>query len=623
LGLVIFVGLDDQRFVPKVSRGAKHKPTRVKPEELKSRVLGLLAEGLTVREAMVKVDRSTETYKWWRKTDQSFCESVDRLRVRQAGLAVDSDPGDFAEFRKTYLGMDTFPHQWQWVDVLEGRVPRELHPTMTYAQGRGTRIVINTPPFHAKSATLTIDYTVYRICKDPNVKIILISESRDMARKMLVAIKERLTNPKYEKMHTAFGPAGGFKVGAASWTQDLIYVGNRDSAEKDPTVEVLGIGSQIYGARADLIIMDDCVTLKTARTQGQTDKVIQYIDQEVSSRLGPKGILLMVGTRVSQGDVYARFIRRDDDKGDESRRVWTYFAQPAVLDYADSPDEWNTLWPYLWDGPALSVRKDEVDASTWNLVYQQQQVAEDATFPEEAVMACRYMGNVGPVAESVRPNGMQGLYVVAGLDPAGAGYTAIVVLAVDRKTKRRYLLDCINQRGMTPLQLREHVRNVVSKYSPKEWRIEKNGLQTHISQDPELRQLIMGSGGRIVEHHTNSNKWDPSFGVMSLAPLFLSALETPPNPGILIPDNGHHKGVLALIDQLITWMPDDQKSKTDLVMALWFADLGCRKWIQTTGLQTHRENKFTNRSQLSRRTVINLDNYYEQALAQQPDYSVF
>jgi hypothetical protein len=595
-------------YVPANRRGKSGQ--RVAVQDLKRQVLASLAEGMAVRPAMAKVGRAEATYKDWRKTDKSFADDVDRLRGRMAGIIQENTATrDFPEFRLKYFGLETFEHQHQWLDVIEGKEPRNLDPAMTFVPGRRTRVLINTPPFHAKSATITIDYVVYRICMDPNIRVIIVSESRDMARKMLHAIKERLTHPKYEELHKDYGPAGGFKIGSSSWTQDLIYVGNKDPEQKDPTVEVLGIGSQIYGARADLIIMDDCATLKTARTAGQTEKIIQYIDQEVSSRLGPEGQLLLVGTRVTSADLYARFLKRDQDKNEAHKRVWSYLAQPAVLEYNDDPAQWRTLWPFFWDGEALSTRRDEVDSTTWNLVYMQQQVAEDATFPEEAVTACKYAGTVGPLSDRVRPGGMEGLYVVAGLDPAGAGYTAIIVLGIDRKTKRRYVLDAINRRGMTPLQLRQHVASVCERYRPREWRIEKNGLQTHISQDPELRQLIMNTGGRIVEHHTNTNKWDPSFGVMSLAPLFLGALETPPNPLILIPDNGHHKGIMALLDQLITWEPET-KSKTDLVMALWFADLGCRKWIDGVGQKTHVDNKWTNRQQYSSRRVINLDEYY-------------
>lgn len=575
-------------------------------EMIRNKVIDFIASGMTVRAAMAQVDRSEDTYRQWRMRYPDFANRIDRMRARALGKEEAKQVPPFDEFRKTYLEVDTFPHQLQWFDILEGNDPRDLHPAMTYVKGRPTRVLINTPPYHAKTATLTVDYTVWRICQDPNVKVIIISESRDMARKMLQAIKERLTHPRYQKMHYDFGPAEGYRVGSASWTQELIYVGNRDSGEKDPTVEVLGVGSQIYGARADLILMDDCVTLKTARTIGQREKVIQWVDQEVSSRLGPTGKLVVVGTRVSSNDVYNQLLKRDLDRED-SRRVWTYLAQPAVLEYGDTPEEWETLWPFLWNGVSLAIRRDEVDVTTWNLVYQQQQVAEDSTFPEEAVDGCRYMGNVGPLqAPRPRKDGMAGLQVIVGVDPAGSGFTAIVVLGVDRATQMRYVLEVVNHRGLTPHGLREHIRRISQKYKPNEWRIEKNGLQTMISQDDEIRKIVHTYGARLVEHHTGGNKWDSDFGVASMAPLFLGATETPPRPGILIPDNGTHKGVKAMIDQLVTWEPGTN-GKTDIVMALWFADLGARKMLEQGRSNTHAPNRWLTRGQKAHRQVINID----------------
>ncbi len=81
-----------------------------------------------------------------------------------------------------------------------------------------------------------------------------------MARKFLSAIKTRLSHPNWTKLQVAFGPQGGYKADSNTWSADMIYLGSgRDSGEKDPTVQALGFGSQIYGARADLIILDDVV----------------------------------------------------------------------------------------------------------------------------------------------------------------------------------------------------------------------------------------------------------------------------------------------------------------------------------------------------------------------------
>ena len=589
---------------------------RVPKEDItkaKAKALAHLADGLTVRDAMSKVDRTVATYDQWRVRDPDFKVATERLRARQSGKANRPELGDFGEWREKYIGMKTYPHMWQWVDVLEGREPRLLTDDQTYVKGRAQRIIINTPPFHAKSTTITMDWVTYQVCKNPNVRIIIISENRDMALKFLTGIKDRLTNPRYDQMHYDFGPVGGFKVGSASWKQNLIYVGNRDSVEKDPTVEVLGIGSQIYGARADFILMDDCVTLKTARTKGQREKLVEFIDQDVSSRLGPQGKLLLIGTRVSPNDVYMTMLTRREG-------VWTYLGQPAVKEFADDPAEWITLWPetidpesgeltQMWDGHALAIRRDEIEARTWNLVYQQQQISEDSVFPEEAVQGCLYLGNVGPLQEGgIRPMGMSGMYVVAGLDPATpAGFSAIVVLAVDKLTKVRYVLDVINER-MTPYVMRERIKSTTQRYRPAEWRIEKNGLNQMVSQDHEIRNNLFEMGSRVVEHNTQTNKWDADFGVASLATMFLGALEVPKRALIAIPNNNTHKGVRALVDQLVTWSPETA-GKTDVLMALWFADLGCRKVLDAGNIQPFQRNRWLTDGQRDSRRVVNLEEY--------------
>jgi hypothetical protein len=43
-----------------------------------------------------------------------------------------------------------------------------------------------------------------------------------------------------------------------------LVTSSRESSEKDPNIEAVGIGGQIYGKRADMIIVDDAVTLKNA-----------------------------------------------------------------------------------------------------------------------------------------------------------------------------------------------------------------------------------------------------------------------------------------------------------------------------------------------------------------------
>ena len=251
------------------------------------------------------------------------------------------------------------------------------------------------------------------------------------------------------------------------------------------------------------------------------------------------------------------------------------------------------------------------DLKKFRLVYQQIADPEDATFPAPAVEGCTVGYLPGSIPNWLRPNGMQGLYTIGGLDPAGSGYTAMIVLGVDKSTKVRYIIDAINQKGMKPHDLRATVLALTLKYKINEWRIEKNGLQTLISQDAELRASLLQAGARVIEHHTGINKWDPDFGVASMAPLFLGALEVPKKNLITLPSGGRGaRAMRELHEQLVTWEPETSQ-KTDLVMALWFAELGARKIVKNSTAQ-YAQNRWATRGQIARRSVVNLSDWMEQ-----------
>jgi hypothetical protein len=600
-------------------------------EAVKKQILDFLAKGYTVQKACDAVSRSVKSYEYYRRTDPQFAAAVDRLRsLHQRGELLDRPAvGEFAEFSEKFLGAQIFTHQQHWVDLLESREPTEVHPSITYEKGEDDLLIVNTPPEHAKSTTVTVNYVTYRIAQNPNVRIIVVSKTQAMARKFLFAIKSRLTHPKYQDLQLAFGPAGGYEKGAEAWTQDMIYLSGeaRDSGEKDPTVQALGVRGHIYGARADLIIMDDCVDNTNAH---EYEKQIDWLQSEVLSRLSPGGKLLVIGTRLRPRDLYSEL--RDPARYPEERSPWTYFAQPAVLEFHDEPADWVTLWPKTnvpevgatgpiepdenglydkWNGLNLSKKRSRMSPRVWAMVYQQQQVHDDAVFTAEAVkgVVCgsRQAGLIPRGMPGVRPEGMDGLTVVAGLDPAMAGYTAAVAVGLDISTQKRYLLDVSNVQGMTPDAIRELIRSWTVKYNILEWRIEKNAFQAMLTQDREVREFLSGRGCVLREHHTGANKWDSDFGVASLTTLFSGWQDG--RALIELPSSHGSEGVKALVEQLITWYPDAPKAqKTDTVMATWFAELACRDRIQavTNYQRSHVRNPFLTQWDRTQQSSVNL-----------------
>ncbi|MFD6250570.1 phage terminase large subunit family protein, partial [Streptomyces roseolus] len=518
-------------------------------QEKKQTIIATVRMGRTIEEGCRQAGVSRKTHEYYRKSDPDYRDLIDRaLQAKAEGAeAARKEVPDFPDFCARYLDTQLAAHHLQWYDLLEGRPPRDLHPAQRYIQGDPDTILVNTPPEHAKSTVITTNYVVWRICQDPSIRVLIISKTQSLAAKFLFQIKQRLAESKsYAELQRDFGPPGGWAEGASSWTNTQIRVAGVDSGEKDYTVEAVGLGGQIYGTRTDLVIMDDCVDNTNHQ---QFEAQIDWIQNIVGSRVADMGgRMLLVGTRMATVDLYSEILQ--PKYYSDGKSPWTYLTQPAVLKFADDPKDWVTLWPETnrppvskaarnqamkegwprngmwpaWPGPALARKRSRMAPRNWSMVYMQDQVADDAVFRQEDVQGCvdraRYPGRMFDGQSDHRRYGMDGLTVVAGLDPAAAGCTAMVVVGLDRRTGQRWVLDVINERGMPPHRMRDEIKRLTERYGIQEWRIEKNAYQASITQDAEIRTYLNARGCLLTPHHTNSNKWDSDFGVASMATLF-------------------------------------------------------------------------------------------------------
>jgi hypothetical protein len=306
---------------------------------------------------------------------------------------------------------------------------------------------------------------------------------------------------------------------------------------------------------------------------------------------------------------------------------------PALLKTDENPDNWETLWPYSdapfdgqadedkvpdtglyprWNGRNLYNERQSMDASTWALIYQQQDISDDAIFDpvcvRGAIDGMRKAGRLAPGSPG-HPRDLNGFTFVCGLDPAMVGDTAAICYAIDRISHKRYIVDAIKITRPTPAQIRQLIIDWTNVYMPAEWVVERNAFQSFLTQDEGIRQFLATKGILLKEHHTGNNKWDTGFGVASMSTLF----------GTKQQDGKHHRdniihlpsdqteNIKALIEQLITWSPTT-KGKTDMVMALWFCEIRAREMLNT-GLHTrhHMSNPFLSRSELGKRVVVNID----------------
>ena len=620
------------------TRGRKPGIQNISKAEAQEKMLLLLEQGATITAAMAAVGRNDVTFRQWSMQDPEFKERADKARLSGKGVKADlKELKDisFPDFCEQFLDTKMFPHQLNWLDLIDGVEPRWMPAGMTYEPNDPDRVLINVPPEHAKSTTITTNYVTYRIVTNPNIRVIIVSKTQGMARKFLGAIKTRLSHPAYTKLQVAFGPNGGYKADATQWQADMIYLGTgRDSGEKDPTVQALGIGSQIYGARADLIIVDDAVMGSNAH---EWEKQMDWLQKEVITRLGRHGKLIIVGTRVAPIDLYKML--RDPGQWSGGKSPFTYAAMPAVLEFDENPKNWKTLWAKSdqqeneldepdedglfpkWDGPSLFTRRSEVAPSVWAMVYQQEDVQEDSIFSPLCVQSSvNGMRKRGPLkaGNPGHPKHLESTYTVMGLDPAMAGATGAVICTYNRADGKIYVLDAVNMTEPTPAKIQNLIEDWVEKYRPQEVRIEINAHQKAYALDENLRSFLAQYGCQLNSHFTGKNKWDTSFGVASMAMLFGNARDGrfQDNNIIELPSNEGSEGLKTLVQELITWKPDT-KNPTDCVMALWFAIIRIRELMQQSSrVGQYQTNRWATRAQMSSRGSLNLDEAFAEQWAQ-------
>ena len=504
-----------------------------------------------------------------------------RINISPLGLDEKRRVGTFEEFDQRYFG------HWVCPDCDKHHEMPQFHRDMAEAcHSEAHRVLINLPPYHSKSTNVTVKDTIYSLVKNPNLRTLIVSKSLPFARTFLHSINELLCNTDlYEgaggnliEDWGPFKPEGSQSV----WNQEAIYVAGRQTAEKDPTVQVLGVGAQIYGRRADVIKFDDVATLDNQRNPDRVAAMLEWIDKEALSRIGKKGKAIWVGTRVSPGDIYSSLANRPGYK---------------VLRYSCIQDDTNeeVLWPDHFPYDQALIHRSEMRPADFQLVYQNVDIPGlGASFTQEMLDVCKDTSRtVGHYESDWR--------LIAGLDPAGgnkdSGYTAFSLIGVDLRTGKRFLVDQVAVKSMKAPQMKDQIISWTERYPLFEWRVENNGLQSQLVQyNTEIIQYLAKKGVRVVPHTTHKNKWDPQFGVESLAPLMTAEMFSIPwgNAPTC-------KMFQPVIEEFVSF---PMGMLSDRVMSTWFADLGCRDLLDRAHLPLFNERmKVPNRVRRRRHVV--------------------
>jgi hypothetical protein len=476
--------------------------------------------------------------------------------------------GSFEDFEENYFGALICPDC-----EVHHETPAFHNEIIDAIESGHPRIVVNLPPYHSKSTLVTVKHTVYDIARNPNSRTIIVSKSGGFAKTFLRSIKDWLSEPDLYRntKRNLIDDWGPFMPEQGGWSEYEIFVQNRsfdDGVQAGPTVLSMGYGGQLYGRRAGKIKFDDIATVENQRNPERVENMREWIDKDALTRIGKRGQAIWSGTRVTAGDINGILMRRPGYK---------------VIRYsAIQDDELETvLWPDHYPYSQLLTHRSEMSPADFQLVFQNVDIPGlHASFTEDMLNEAKDSNRQWGHYET-------GWRLIAGLDPAGgnktSGYTALVLLAIDMNTGKRFLVDAIAEKSMKAPRMRDLIFEWTERYPIYEWRVESNGVQSQLIQyNEEVIQHLAKRGVRVVPHVTQgANKWDAEFGVESLAPLFHANLISIPWAGAQTAQKFQR-----MVEEFISF---PMGITSDLVMAFWFAELGCRSLINRAHMPLFNE----------------------------------
>lgn len=202
---------------------------------------------------------------------------------------------------------------------------------------------------------LTCAYCVWKLWKDPQIKVLIVSASKDRADANAVFIKRIINMLDFlEEMKPTEGQRD---------TQNLFDVGLA-VPDISPSVKSVGITGQITGSRADLLIADDVEVVNNSGTQVQRDHLAESV-KEFDSVLKPNGQILYLGTPQNEMSLYNELQNRG-----YACRIWPVEYPEDTAVYGDK------LAPFIQEGcrhhagePTDPQRFDSVEIAKRKLSY--------------------------------------------------------------------------------------------------------------------------------------------------------------------------------------------------------------------------------------------------------------
>lgn len=249
-------------------------------------------------------------------------------------------------------------------ELVFGNVPAKHHSEMLQitleAIWAREHTVILEPRGGAKTTWDNTTLLSWLQAKYPHIRIGLVSNTDSQAKAFSRAIKYTVeSNDDFRAVFPEVGPS------SSKWTdKEWLNSQSKWHGSKDVTLFAVGAEGAIISKRFDIIFMDDILDEENTQTVDQREKIEKWFKKTLKPCLAPDGVVIVIGTRWGDEDLYEQFMKPTEDGG----FGWKSHVVSALTE--DESGHLQSYWPEYWPVERLLKEKEEMGSPLFSCAYQ-------------------------------------------------------------------------------------------------------------------------------------------------------------------------------------------------------------------------------------------------------------
>jgi predicted phage terminase large subunit-like protein len=364
------------------------------------------------------------------------------------------------------------------------RLP-ELHRDLHEFLDDSARGLVELPRDHGKTVQVMIRI-LWELGHNPNLRVLLVCGSNMLAGQRGRFLRDAIAeNPRLRLVFPHLIPD-------QPWRANMFRI-RRSGTSVSPTVVVVGIGATSTGSRADLLVCDDIVDVKSLRSNTIREKTKEVYRENLVHLLEPNGRAWLLFTPWHAADINAEM---------KECELYRHFRRAVG-------DNLEPIWPEKWPSRRLAERRKEIGESSFARAFRLQTIAAEdclikpewVRFWEGGLISRSEMATMGRSEMATIE------MVVLAVDPAvsqkqSADATAIVALA-RMSDGRVHCLEAIARRVSTP-QMVQLLDDADRRWKPDIILFEANAAFKGVK---DLMVSFRNWGAKIKEIRQTSDKF--------------------------------------------------------------------------------------------------------------------